>query len=81
MHDDGVDYEDDELPDGVYHDDEWATVPCPYCRAEIAEGSPRCPRCENWISREERPGSPKTWFWWAMMALAVACALVWLLGN
>ena len=31
------------------------TVPCPYCRAPIHEDAERCPKCENYISREDAP--------------------------
>lgn len=35
--------------------DDELTVPCPYCRREIVEDSPRCPYCEQYISEEDRP--------------------------
>ncbi|CAN5321848.1 hypothetical protein BH11PLA2_BH11PLA2_00710 [soil metagenome] len=75
MTNDDDDYEDDEMPEGVDHDDEWATVKCRYCRAEIAEDSEQCPRCGNWFSREEHPSESKTWFWWVMIVLALAATL------
>lgn len=75
---------DDEfdLPEGVYHDedDDPPTVPCPYCRAELAEDAVRCPRCENYISREDRPAERRGWFFWVMMAAAVGCAAWWLIA-
>jgi len=72
--------DDDDLPDGVYHDDDWPTVKCPYCRAEIAEGSERCPQCESYISKEDG-GEPKTSFWKWMMALAIISALLFLMMS
>ena len=71
--------DDDDLPEGVYHDDEWPTVPCPYCRAEIAEESEQCPRCHNYLSREDSPREPKTHFWIVMMVLATIVSLLFLL--
>jgi len=60
--DDPDDGEDDDLPDGVYHDDEPATVPCPYCREPVPEDATYCSRCENYISAEDAPPSRKpTW--------------------
>jgi len=58
------DWEDDEADLGDDSDDE-PTVPCPYCRREILEDSPRCPYCERYISAEDLAqdlgrGSPKT---------------------
>jgi hypothetical protein len=73
--------DDDDLPDGVYHDDEWRTVPCRYCRAEIAEDSDRCPKCGNWQSAEDAPTEPKSWFVWLGLALALACAALWAAGR
>lgn len=62
-----------------YDDDDWPTVPCPYCREEIAEDSMQCPRCGEYISKEDSPGLPKTKFWIGMMVLALICALLFLL--
>lgn len=70
----------DELPEGVYHDDEIPTVPCPYCRREISEEAERCPHCENYLSREDAPsGSGRSPFWIVAMILALAAALWWVL--
>ncbi len=70
--------EDDELPDGVYHDDEPATEPCPYCRREVIEGVDRCPYCENYLSAEDAPPrANRTAFWLVMMALALFAAVLW----
>lgn len=73
---------DDEfdLPDGVYHDDELPTVPCPHCRAEMLEELERCPRCGNYRSREDALAERRSWFFWAMMAAALGCAAWWLLA-
>ena len=78
---DDWDDDEDELPEGVYSDDEIPTVPCPYCRAEISEEAQWCPRCENYLSREDAPpsGGSKSRFWIVMMLLALAAALWWVL--
>ena len=49
------------------------TVPCPYCRREILEDSPRCPYCERYISAEDHAGPAKPV--WVTVA-AVMCLLV-----
>jgi predicted nucleic acid-binding Zn ribbon protein len=64
-----------------YDDDEWPTVPCPYCRAEISEDSVQCPRCGEYISKEDSPREPKTAFWIVMMVLAILVSLVWAFGH
>jgi hypothetical protein len=70
----------DELPEGVYHDDQTPTVPCPYCRREISELAQWCPHCENQVSAGDAPPLRRTWFWIAMMVLALAAAALWTLG-
>lgn len=75
------DDEDDELPEGVYHDDEWPTVPCRYCRAEIAEGAEQCPQCGQFQSGEDAPPERRSWFVVVMLLLALACALYWAAGS
>lgn len=66
---DDDDWEDDEGDVDADSDDE-PTVPCPYCRREILEDSPRCPYCERYISAEDHAGSPKP-LW--VIATALAC--------
>jgi hypothetical protein len=73
--------EDDDLPDGVYHDDEWQTVTCRYCRAEIAEGAEQCPKCGNFQSSEDAPAEPRSKFVIFVMVLALACAALWAAGR
>ena len=73
--------DDDELPDGVYHDDEWRTVPCRYCREEIAEGAEQCPKCGQYQSAEDAPTDRKSLFVWIGLALALACAIMWMIGK
>jgi predicted nucleic acid-binding Zn ribbon protein len=71
---------DDDLPEGVYHDDDWPTIRCPYCREEIAEESVQCPKCGEYLSREDMPSEPKSRFWIGMMAIAILCAIIWILA-
>jgi hypothetical protein len=75
---DNEDWEDDvyigDLSDDS--DDGQPTVPCPYCKAEILEDSPRCPYCERYISEEDhaRPTKP---LWVVVTALACLAAAIW----
>lgn len=73
--------DDDDLPDGVYHDDELATVACPYCRRQILEDADRCPYCENYISADDRPAAPKSNVWVVLMVLALLAAAFWVFGG
>lgn len=67
--------EQDEFDEGDGSDDE-PTVPCPYCRREILEDSPRCPHCERYISAEDHaaPGKP---LWVVVTALILLGMAVW----
>jgi hypothetical protein len=66
---------DDEADSGDDSDDE-PTVPCPYCRREMLEDSPRCPHCERYISAEDSPG-PRRPLWLLLTALACLGMAVW----
>lgn len=75
--DEDADWDDDEADDG----DEEPTVPCPYCRREILEDSPRCPYCERYISEEDH-ASPRKPLW--VIATALIClgiALWWVVAS
>lgn len=54
--------------------DEEPTIPCPYCRGEILEDTPRCPYCERYISEEDQasPGKPLWMILTALICLGVA---------
>ena len=79
VRDDDDDFDEEELPEGVYYDDELPTVTCPHCGREVLEDSPRCPHCENYLSREDAPAQPRSWFWGIMMVLALLAAFWWVL--
>ena len=60
--------------------DDEPTVPCPYCRREILEDSPRCPYCERYISDEDHAGPSKP-VWVIVTALiCLGIAIWWVLG-
>ena len=60
----------DEDLDWEPEDDDEPTIPCPYCKKQIHEDSPRCPYCEHYISEEDAPPSPKPWW---MIVGALLC--------
>jgi hypothetical protein len=70
----GPDDEDDD-DDWVDADDE-PTVPCPYCRREILEDTPRCPWCERYISAEDHAG-PARPVWIVVTALICLGIAIW----
>jgi hypothetical protein len=47
--------------DDLDDDDDDETVPCPHCGAAVYEDAERCPRCENYLSREEAPSTVPLW--------------------
>jgi predicted nucleic acid-binding Zn ribbon protein len=72
------DPEDPETyPRGLYEDYGIPTVPCPHCRADILEDSERCPRCGNYLSKEDAPRQRGgTWVILMILALLAAAILV-----
>jgi hypothetical protein len=77
------DYDPDDpetYPSGLYVDDTLATVPCPYCKAQILEDAEQCPKCGQYLSREDVPSTGKSGVWWVLMLLALAVALLWVVG-
>lgn len=75
-HDESEDEEwDDETDIGDDTDDE-PTVPCPYCRRDILEDSPRCPYCERYISEEDHAG-PRKPLWVIVTALICLGIAIW----
>ncbi len=76
MHKDA--WDDDE--EGGQGDDEEPTVPCPYCKRQIHEDSPRCPYCENYISEDDRAPAPKPW--WIIIGVVLVLYIVyrWIVG-
>ncbi len=69
------DDEDEDLPHGVYHEDTPALVACPYCREAVYEEAQYCPRCENFISAEDRNGNAKPVWVWVCLILALLAVL------
>lgn len=72
-HGDEDDWEDEELGDDQFDDDE-PTIACPYCRREIHEDAQRCPYCERYISSEDAPPDRKPW--WIVLTVALCLYLV-----
>lgn len=82
-YDSARDYDPDDpetYPDGLYEDDGPPTVPCPHCREEVIEDSEQCPRCGNYLSREESP-SRSGGVWSIFMILALLATLLLLAGG
>ena len=72
----------DEFDDTLDDDDEDSTIPCPYCRREIHEDSPRCPYCENYISAEDSHPATFAKPWWVIVGAILGLFAVyrWLFG-
>lgn len=74
---DDDDWDDGEADIGDDQDsDDEPTVPCPACRREILEDSPRCPHCGRYLSAEDHvgPGKPP---WVIVTALVCLAAALW----
>jgi hypothetical protein len=79
QNEDDDDWEDDETDLGDDSDDQ-PTVPCPYCRHEILEDSPRCPYCDRYVSAEDQ-ASPKKPLWVIATALTCLGIAIWWIFN
>ncbi len=55
--DEGHELDEDELQ--ALLSDAEETIPCPHCREQIHEDSPRCPHCEQYLSEEDSPTARK----------------------
>ena len=62
--------------DGEWDEDVEPTVPCPYCRREIFEDSPRCPHCGQYISKEDAPPGRRPW--WIILGVLLCLLVTWL---
>jgi hypothetical protein len=69
---------DREMPDesDMDADDDPEEVACPYCGEMICELAQWCPRCENYLSAEDRPLRRRTarprWVVWTALATLAA---------
>ena len=58
-------------------DDDDPTVPCPFCRRDILEDTPRCPYCERYLSPDDFARRSKPL--WVLITAAVCLAIaIWL---
>ena len=81
---DDDDWEDDsdldsdaDFDSGNDDPDDDETVPCPFCKRQILEDTPRCPYCEHYLSEQDfARGSKPPW----VIVTAVVClvAAIWL---
>ncbi|MFM8953461.1 MAG: hypothetical protein ACKOOF_10440 [Planctomycetaceae bacterium] len=69
--------EEDEDEDWENDSDEEPTVPCPYCRRDILEDSPRCPYCERYISEEDHASHGKPLWVIATALICLGVAIWW----
>lgn len=56
------------------------TVPCPFCRREILEDTPRCPHCERYLSPEDFARGAKPLWVIATAVVCLAIAIGWALA-
>ncbi len=74
---DDDDWDDEPDIDGQADDEDDDTVPCPFCKRQILEDTPRCPHCEQYLSEADfTRGSKPLW----VIVTAVVClvAAIWL---
>ena len=87
----GDDWEDDEPEEDDYstgddleyvedEGDDDPTAPCPHCGKAIFDEAEQCPHCGQYISTEDSPPSPRSW--WVILGALVCLGLVlmWILS-
>jgi hypothetical protein len=79
--DDDWDADEPEYGEGSDDADEEPTVPCPYCRRDILEDSPRCPYCERYVSEEDHAGPGKPVWIIATALICLGIALWWVFAT
>ena len=68
------DFDDSDVgEDAAIDDDGEPTIPCPFCRAEIWEDAPRCPRCANELGGTDMPSPRRPW--WVLITALILLAL------
>ena len=65
---------DEDADLGDDSDDGDDTIPCPYCGRQIYEDAVRCPRCERYLSDEDRTTTSKP-RWVIVTAIIVLAAV------
>ena len=77
------DDEDDEADyagfDTSEPDDE-ATIPCPFCGEEIYDDAECCPECGRYLTKEDAPSQPKSWWVVAGVVICIAIVVAWAMG-
>jgi predicted nucleic acid-binding Zn ribbon protein len=78
---DDIEYDPDEDEAGAeFASGDSPEVPCPHCGTTITEDHLRCPRCENYITKEDAPPVPKSPFVMIMLVVSlVAVLMFWVL--
>jgi|GEM_PF-2159817 predicted nucleic acid-binding Zn ribbon protein len=87
---DDEEFDEDDLPEGVYLDDadedfvgssgsDGRTFPCPHCGHAVSQGASYCVRCEQSISREDSRGEHKPLWIWLCLFLALIAAVFWII--
>ena len=80
---DDTDDTDDDWDDDADLDDEAddpTTIPCPVCKADIYEDTPRCPSCGHYLSAEDRTARGKPAWIVTTALICLGIALWWALG-
>ena len=77
--DEDDDWDDPDAADFGDDDDEEPFVPCPFCRGDILEDTPRCPHCGEYLSAEDhvRSGRPVWVTITTIVCLAIAVWWLW----
>lgn len=76
--DESNEWYDDDADENGDEDEEEPTITCPYCRAEVWEEAPQCPRCGEYLSLEDRQARHQWQPRWIVLTAALLLLLIFL---
>jgi hypothetical protein len=62
-------------------DDDDSTVPCPHCGADIYDDAEQCSACGWYLSAEDSPARPRSWWILIGAAICIVIVIAWMLGG
>jgi hypothetical protein len=71
---------DDRWDDDRDADDDESTVPCPACKGDVYEDSPRCPHCGHYLTDDDATAVRKPWWIIVGTLLVLYIAYRWITG-
>ncbi len=78
--DNDIDTGPDETDADLLDDGRIELVRCPHCGEPVAEDTPQCPHCKQWITNQPRSAFTAGPWWWVVLAALGAVGFLLLYG-